>query len=128
MPLIRLTAPDHLPHALVQQLAHAVHHAMVTTCDVPVADRFILLNRVPEGQWMADPHFGGVVRSRHACLAEILFLQGRTADQKRRLFLAAAHGASAAGLRPDDLMVALTENTAMDWSLGGGAAYADVAH
>lgn len=126
MPLIRFTAPDHLTDALVQQLAQVVQHALVTTCNVPVDDRFILLNRVPAGHWMADPYFGGVMRSRNACLAEILLLQGRTADQKRRLFREAARGVGEVGFRPDDLMLALTENTAMDWSLGGGMAYADV--
>jgi hypothetical protein len=74
-----------------------------------------------------DPTFGGVQRSRDACIVEILFLLGRTDDQKRRLFQAVAAGAVAAGFRSDDIMIALTENSRVDWSVGQGLAYVDIA-
>ena len=72
-----------------------------------------------------DPTFGGVSRSQDACIAEVTFLSGRTDKQKRNLFRHIADKAVAAGFRSDDVMVALTENSRMDWSLGHGVAYAD---
>ena len=53
-------------------------------------------------------------------------LTGRTDDQKRALFRHIADQAVPAGFRTDDLMIALVENSRMDWSLGQGVAYADL--
>jgi len=69
-----------------------------------------------------DPTFGGENRSPDACIVEITFLRGRTDEQKRSLFRHVSARAVAAGFRPDDVMVALTENSHMDWSLGHGLA------
>jgi phenylpyruvate tautomerase PptA (4-oxalocrotonate tautomerase family) len=74
-----------------------------------------------------DPSFGGVERSADACIVEITFLAGRSDEQKRALYRHISQGAEAVGLRADDVVVALTENGRIDWSLGRGQAYVDVA-
>jgi hypothetical protein len=125
MPLTRLSAPRHIPLAQLQQLAAAVQDALVDCCQVPRDDLFQLMARFDAGEMVMDPHFGGVSRSADACIVEIVFLQGRTDEQKRNLFGRIAAGAEGAGWRQDDVLVALVENTRMDWSLGRGAAYAD---
>lgn len=127
MPLIRLTVPDHLPDTSVQALAQAVHGALVACCNVPQADRFIVINRLPGSALMLDPYFPNVTRSADACIVDITLLGGRTADQKQRLYRHIAAGAVQAGLRADDVMVALTENSAIDWSLGRGMSFDTVA-
>ena len=125
MPLTRISAPRHLPHAQVKALADAAQEALVTTCNVPVKDLFQLLARFDAEEMILDPTFGGVSRTRDACIVEITFLQGRTDDQKRALYQRLMARAVEAGFRPDDIMIALVENTRMDWSLGHGVAYAD---
>ena len=55
----------------------------------------------------------------------MVFLVGRTDDQKRALFRHVAEQAVEVGFRADDLIIALVENSRMDWSLGLGVAYAD---
>lgn len=127
MPLTRLSVPRHVPFAKVKALADAVHDGLVATCRVPPDDLFQVMARCEPGELVLDPGFGGVSRSPDACIVEITFLSGRTDDQKRALFRHIAERAVAAGFRADDVMVALTENTRMDWSLGRGVAYADVA-
>lgn len=54
---------------------------------------------------------------------EITFLQGRTDDQKRALYRCVVDEAAAAGYRPDDIMIALTENAPIDWALCQGLAF-----
>ncbi|MFN9212604.1 MAG: tautomerase family protein [Betaproteobacteria bacterium] len=127
MPLTRIAAPAHLPVARVKALADAAQAALVQTCGVPANDLFQLISRYRTEEMILDPTFGGVQRSADACIVEILFLQSRTDEQKRRLYRATVAGAVAAGFRPDDVMIALTENTRIDWSLGPGVAYADTA-
>jgi phenylpyruvate tautomerase PptA (4-oxalocrotonate tautomerase family) len=125
MPLTKISAPRHLAYAKVKALADAVQDGLVQTCQVPPKDLFQIIARYESEEMILDPNFGGVSRSQDACIAEITFLSGRTDDQKRRLFKHIANKAVTAGFRPDDVMVALTENTRMDWSLGNGEAYAD---
>ncbi len=125
MPLTKISAPRHLAYAKVKALADAVHDGLVQTCLVPPKDLFQIIARFDSEEMILDPTFGGVSRSQEACIVEITFLSGRTDEQKRNLFRHIAEKAVTAGFRPDDVMVALTENTRMDWSLGHGVAYAD---
>ncbi len=125
MPLTKISAPKHLAQAQVKALAEAVQDGLVKTCNVPPNDLFQLISRFDSDEMILDPHFGGVNRSKDACVVEVVFLLGRTDDQKRALFRYVADQAVQAGFRADDIMIALVENSRMDWSLGLGVAYAD---
>jgi hypothetical protein len=125
MPLTKISAPKHLAFAKVKALADAVQEGLVQTCKVPPEDLFQLIARYESEEMILDATFGGVRRSAEACIAEITFLRGRTDQQKRDLFKHVAARAVTAGFRPDDVMIALTENSHLDWSLGFGIAYAD---
>ena len=124
MPLAKIYAPAQLPTNAVHQLADAVHASLVRHCKVPEADFFQLIHRMEPGSMRIDPHFPNVTRSANACMVEITFLHGRTDDQKRALYRGIVEGAP--DFTPDDIMVALVENSHMDWSLGRGQAYADL--
>lgn len=125
MPLTKISAPRHLAQGQVKALAQAIQDGLVKTCNVPPNDLFQLISRFDSDEMILDPHFGGVNRSKDACVVEVVFLLGRTDDQKRALFRHVAEHAVLAGFRADDIMIALVENSRMDWSLGLGVAYAD---
>ena len=125
MPLTHIHAPRHWTAERVRSLAAIVHDGLVHTCQVPPQDLFQLVSRHDADELIVDPTFGGVMRSRDACIVHVTLLRGRSDDQKRYLYAHVAARAVAAGLRADDVMLALSENTAMDWSLGAGTAYAD---
>lgn len=126
MPLARISIPAHLSARQARVLADAVHAGLERTCGVPAADRFQLILRLPEDAMILDPHFGDVSRSRNASVVEITFLRGRSDAQKRALFQSIATQAEAGGLAPDDILIALTENSPVDWSLGRGLAFQDI--
>ena len=125
MPLTRIAVPVHLSPALTIALADAVHEGLVATCNVPVNDRFQLISRFEPADMLIDPSFPNVARTAAASIVEITFLQGRSPGQKRALYEHIVSMAVAAGLVADDLMIALTENAAIDWSMGRGEAYAE---
>lgn len=125
MPLTKISAPKHLAASKVKALAEAIQDGLVKTCKVPLNDLFQLISRFETDEIILDPKFGGVNRSNDACVVEIVFLIGRTDDQKRALFRHISDKAVQAGFRSDDIMVALVENSRLDWSLGHGVAYAD---
>ncbi|WP_283844315.1 tautomerase family protein [Bradyrhizobium manausense] len=125
MPLARISVPAQLPIERVHALADAVHEGLVETCGVPSNDRFQLVCRYAPDLMLIDPTFPNVTRTAEASIVEILFLQGRTIDQKKRLFRSIAERAVSAGFCGDDIMIALSENAAVDWSLGHGLAFGD---
>jgi phenylpyruvate tautomerase PptA (4-oxalocrotonate tautomerase family) len=126
MPLTKISVPRHLPNTQVTALANAIQDGLIKTCNVPPNDLFQLISRFDSDEMILDPHFGGVSRSKDACVIEIIFLVGRTDDQKRALFHHITEQCAYAGFRKDDVMIALVENSYMDWSLGLGVAYADL--
>jgi hypothetical protein len=125
VPLTHLSVPAHLSAAQVRSLADAVHDGLVATCNVPEDDRFQLVSRFAPDAMMLNPTFGQVRRTADASVVEITFLSGRTEDQKRRLFKKVVERAVQAGFVADDILIALTENGKIDWSLGRGQAFAD---
>jgi len=123
MPLVRISVPAHLDRAQILGLADAVHEALVETCGVPANDRFQLISRFAEGTMIVDPSFPDVERTADASIVEITFLEGRSSEMKQQLYRHIAHRAVGAGFRSDDILVALTENALIDWSMGRGLAY-----
>jgi len=125
MPLARLSVPSHLAPARIRALADAAHEGLVETCGVPPNERFQIISTYAPEMMLIDPTFPDLARTPDASIIEILFLEGRTVDQKRDLFRRIADRAVSAGFSSDDVMIALTENAPVDWSLGRGLAFGD---
>jgi phenylpyruvate tautomerase PptA (4-oxalocrotonate tautomerase family) len=125
MPLSRISIPSTLAPQKARALADAVHEGLVETCDVPPGDRFQLISAYTTDMMLIDPTFPDVSRTPEASIVEILFLEGRTLEQKRHLFRRIAERAMQAGFAGDDIMVTLTENAPTDWSVGYGRSYGD---
>ena len=123
MPLARISVPSSLPPQRISALADAVHAGLVATCNVPDKDRFQLISAFPPGMMIIDPTFPDVRRTADASIVEILFLEGRTVEQKRRLFRMIVDLAVDAGFQGDDITIVLTENSVIDWSLGHGLVF-----
>lgn len=123
MPLTRISVPSHLSQNQVRTLADAVHEGLVETCNVPSDDRFQLVSSFQSGAMIMNPTFPNVTRTADASIVEIAFLHGRSEDQKRNLYKCVVKKAVAGGFASDDIMIALTENFPIDWSLGRGQAY-----
>ena len=123
MPLVRISVPAHLPAEKAVALADAVHDGLVGTCDIPPTDRFQLISRFPAEAMIIDPTYPNVERSAEASIVEITFIAGQSDDRKRRLYHRIVSKAAIAGFRPDDVLIALTENARIDWSPGRGRAY-----
>ncbi len=123
MPLVRISIPAHFTPERQQALSAAVHDSMVATINVPAADRFQIITRHGPEDLVIDPAFLDIERGKDAVIVNITLRSGRTNDQKRALYAHVADTASrSAGMRPQDIMIVLTENTLPDWSFGNGLA------
>ena len=123
MPLVTFHVPLTLSPERVSALSDAVHETLVAVANVPADDRFHVVHRHDASTLLIDPGFLGIARGPEAVIVTITFRMGRTETQKQALYSGVARLAEArAGLRPDDVMIVLTENTSLDWSFGAGVA------
>ena len=125
MPLVRIDLLKGKSADYRATVSRVIHAAMVETINVPKNDRFQLISAYTPGMMLIDPTFPDVRRTPEASIVEILFLEGRTVEQKRDLFRRIAERAMQAGFAGDDIMVTLTENAPTDWSVGYGRCYGD---
>ena len=123
MPLARLSVPSYLAPDKIRALADAAHEGLVETCGVPPNERFQFVSTYALEMMFIDPTFPDLARTPDASIIEILFLEGRTIDQKKILFRRIADRVVTAGFSYDDILIALTENAPVYWSLGRGLAF-----
>ncbi len=124
MPVVRIDAPEALSAARLRGVADAVHEALVAAMDVPPNDRFQIINRHAPERLLIDPAYPGVSRSGEAVIVAVALRAGRSEAQKRAFYKAVVAGAAAkAGMKPDDLLIALSENALIDWSFGRGEVF-----
>jgi len=122
MPLVKIYTHKNKTDAELRAIADGVHDALVAQANVPVDDRFQILNRLERDQIVADPSYGGVSRSEDVVIIEITLNVGRTVEIKKNLYADIALRLERVGVRPDDILVSLVEVTRDNWSFGGGRA------
>lgn len=121
MPFTRVAIPAGTLPAQKAAIARAVHAAMVTAIAIPEDDFFQLLSDYHPDDFHFDRAFLGHQRSERVVVVQIALRRGRSDAMKRDLYARiAANLEQAAGIRPQDVFIYLTENDFSDWSVGGG--------
>jgi 4-oxalocrotonate tautomerase len=124
MPIVRIDAPEALAANRLRGVADAVHEALAATMNVPPADRFQIISRHAPDALLIDPTYPGVARTGDAVIITVALRAGRSDEQKRAFYKAVVAGAaSKATMKPDDLLIALSENALIDWSFGRGEVF-----
>ncbi len=123
MPLVRIDVPQAMPQATRCAVADGVHAALVEAIRIPADDRFQIVAEHPPGGLIADPGYLGIARSGGFLSVQVWLRRGRSEDLKRSLYAAIVRNLSRdAGVRPEDVLIVLTENDPVDWSFGNGIA------
>jgi phenylpyruvate tautomerase PptA (4-oxalocrotonate tautomerase family) len=121
MPLVRIDLADSRPPATRRAIADGVHDALIGAIGIPAGDRFQIVTVHPAEELIFDPEYLGVERA-DIVYVQITLVTGRPREIKLELFRQIAKNLAAAGVRPQDIAVTLTENTLEDWSFGDGQA------
>jgi phenylpyruvate tautomerase PptA (4-oxalocrotonate tautomerase family) len=128
MPFTRVTIPAGTSPAHKVAIARGVHEAMVAAIGIPEDDFFQLLSEYQPGDFLFDRGFLGVQRSDALVVVQITLRRGRSDAMKRDLYARiAASLEQAAGIRPQDVFVYLSEYDFSDWSVGGGRMSMEIA-
>jgi 4-oxalocrotonate tautomerase len=123
MPLVRISIPTGKGEHYRSEVSSQIYEAMREKLQIPDGDRFQVITEHGGGTLVADASFMGMNRSADFVLIQIFLSRGRTTEIKQALYRNIADRlAKSPGVRPDDVMIVLTEVGLDDWSFGRGEA------
>ena len=117
MPLVTIELAETVPNDTRFAYAEAINAGLVEGLGMDAEDRFQVIHPLPADHIVADPHYLGGDR-RDVVYVRILMVKMYDAETKRAMFDAVARRLEALGVRPDDVFIAITENTLDDWYPG----------
>jgi phenylpyruvate tautomerase PptA (4-oxalocrotonate tautomerase family) len=122
MPLIKIDALEGRSPSEVTALLDAVHRAVVKAFHVPVRDRYQVYQAHPKGFLIIQDTGLNIPRTDKALIITLISKK-RDEILKRRFYKELTEQlASSVAIAPSDVMVAVVENSAADWSFGNGEA------
>jgi phenylpyruvate tautomerase PptA (4-oxalocrotonate tautomerase family) len=120
MPLIRIDAVEGRTPSQVTTLLDAVHRAVVKAFQVPARDRYQVYQAHPQGFLVMQDTGLNIPRTDQALIVTVVSKK-RDEILKRRFYKELTEQlASSVSILPSDVMVAIIENSAADWSFGNG--------
>ena len=133
MPLVRISMVTGRTYEERQVIGSCVHDALVEAIGIPADDLFQVVteygyeesatDEAPKLNMFWDAHYLGIERTSGILFVQVFLRSGRTVEQKQAFYKRAVELlAERAGVRPEDVMITLSENGPEDWSFGNGVA------
>jgi phenylpyruvate tautomerase PptA (4-oxalocrotonate tautomerase family) len=123
MPMVAIDLLEGRPASEIDEIADAVHQAMVEHLDVPSRDRFQIITQHAPGTLRFDRSYLDIGRSDAFVLIRVTLSAGRSTEAKQAFYASVARRlADRPGMPVEDVAIALVENTREDWSFGRGQA------
>ncbi|AXC15908.1 putative tautomerase [Acidisarcina polymorpha] len=127
MPFVRISLKEGRSAEDREAIADCVHTALVEAIGIPVDDRFQVVTEYGSGgvgsQLFYNANYLGVQRTDGIVFVQIFLRKGRSVEAKKALYLRVVDLLSErVKIRPEDVLITLSENDAADWSFGNGIA------
>jgi hypothetical protein len=117
VPLIQIDLDRELFDSLGDRLSSAIHQAQLDALDVPADDLFQVFTPHGPGELRFDPGYNGVDRQR-LVLLRITMVHMYPVATKERLYRSIVERFAEAGVRAEDILIAVVENGFEDWYAG----------
>ncbi len=122
MPLMHFDLVAGRTDEQLRTLLDSAHQAMLDAFAVPERDRYQVVTQHPPEEMVVLDTGLGIERSKDLVVLRVTSAK-RTEEKKTALYrLLAEYLQRDCGIDPQDLMVAIVENDAADWSFGNGVA------
>jgi phenylpyruvate tautomerase PptA (4-oxalocrotonate tautomerase family) len=123
MPLARIDFAEGKSADYGRTIGDVVYDALREVMNVPQGDRFQVIVEHPAGDFIFDPNYLGIQRSKDCVFIQVTLNAGRTVDQKRAFYKKIADGLhERLSLRREDVLICLVEVSKENWSFGNGEA------
>jgi hypothetical protein len=114
MPLVRIDLDRELYDSLHEQIGLEVHQAQVETIRCPPDDKFQIFTPHGAKELKFDPHYNNVDR-QSLVVIQITLVHLYSVKTKTLLYHAIVDRLTALGIRPEDILISLIENSYEDW-------------
>jgi phenylpyruvate tautomerase PptA (4-oxalocrotonate tautomerase family) len=109
--------------ARLGKVSSAVQNGLISALGIPPEDYFQIFHVLPRNQYRHTPSFLGLKYSDDLIVLEITFISGRPSEKRLGLLKALNDAVvAAAGISPDDLVIAFYEVPGDNISFGRGLA------
>lgn len=122
MPLVRIDLNKNRADSQVRAIADAIHASIVEVYGIPQRDRFQIITRHEANEIIAEDAGLGFERSENVVMIQIFTQEGRSSDDKQKLYATIAAALKEVGVEGEDVFIGYVENTFYDWSFGFGRA------
>ncbi|MCJ2023887.1 tautomerase family protein [Methylobacterium sp. J-067] len=123
MPLARIDLVKGKSAEYRRTIGEVVYDAMREALNVPKDDRFQVINEHEPENFVIDPSYLGIHRTRDCVVIQLTLNAGRGVEQKRSFYKAVADGLhERLDLRREDVFISLVEVVKENWSFGNGEA------
>jgi 4-oxalocrotonate tautomerase len=123
MPLVRIDLPNTIEPRRRGVIGDVVYQAMADVLNVPDGDKFQIITAHDADSLRMDPAYLNVDRSADAFIIDITLNAGRTVELKQQFYATVVERLTAeANVRPQDVLIVLTEVAKENWSFGNGHA------
>lgn len=123
MPLVHIDLREGKTASYTRAISNAVQRALVEHLNVPARDQFQIIREHKPEHLLYSPDYLDIERTDEIVMIQITLSAGRSTEQKRAFYQRlVALLQDDPGLRPQDVLIHLVENTREDWSFGNGEA------
>jgi hypothetical protein len=118
MPYIQIELDEGLYAAKRDEISAAIHAAQweLPELGIPQSDLFQIFRPRRGGEIVFDPTYNGVDR-RGLIVLQVLLVRRHPVSQKRDLYANIVRKLGETGIRPEDILISITENGFEDWKL-----------
>jgi hypothetical protein len=117
VPLINIDLSRELFEASHAEIGNASHDAQIEALGIPADDRFQVFQPHDSDELKFDPGYNSVDR-RDLLLIRITAVHMYPVATKKKFFAAVVDKLAPIGIRPEDVLISLTENGFEDWYAG----------
>ncbi|MHC8286307.1 tautomerase family protein [Pseudomonas sp. XS1P51] len=123
MPLVRVDIKKHQDPTFAKRVGQLIYAAMHSAIGVPDHDNFQILAEHDEHHFIYDTQYLGIKRTDNLVVIQITLSEGRTVEQKKRLYKTIVDSLNAKlAVRLEDVFINLVEVKKENWSFGNGVA------
>ena len=122
MPFVRISLPKKLSQETKNKISESIHRSLIEEFYIPKDDYFHVIEELETHQIKYPESYLGISHSENIIYVQIIAGQGRTLEQKKKLYhQIATRISSETEITINNIIIVLLENNGLEnWSFGNG--------
>lgn len=122
MPFVRVSLPKKLSLETKNTISESIHQSLIEEFRIPKDDYFHVIEELENHQIKYPENYLGISHSEEIVYVQIIAGQGRTLEQKKKLYQQiATRISSSTPILINNVIIVLLENNGLEnWSFGNG--------